>query len=594
MHPFDVHAPGRRPFPSLPLLARLGVALACALVPPWPATAAEPDPGPAQTLLVVGGDQSYPPYEFLDHEGRPAGFNVDLTRAIARTVGVQVEFRLGRWADMRHALETGGIDALQGMSFSEERARTVAFTPPSLLVHHAVFARRGARPIRTLDDLAGMEVLVLRSGIMHDTLLRAHPSVKPVPVDTHADVLRQLAAGRHDYALMAKLPGLYLVRELGLSNLEAMGRPAAVERYGFAVKRGDEALAARLAEGLAIVKNTGEYQSISDAWLGVLEPRGMTLREAMRYGAVVVIPLVILLGTMAVWSRTLRRQVTLRTADLTREIAERKHTEEELRRNQLQLLQADKMAALGVLVSGVAHEINNPNGLILLDLQLVDDVFRDAMPIFEAHADAHGDYTLGSLRWSRLREAMPRMISDALDASRRVKRIVEDLKDFARQGDPALRDGVVLGDVVQTAVRLVEALITKSTHRFELDLARALPPVRGNPQRLEQVLVNLLVNACQALPDPSRGIRVRTFLDPVRGAVCAEIRDEGVGIEPGHLARLTDPFFTTKRESGGTGLGLAVSAGIVKEHGGTLQFESVQGQGTVARVELPLARREVA
>jgi polar amino acid transport system substrate-binding protein len=175
-----------------------------------------------------------------------------------------------------------------------------------------------------------------------------------------------------------------------------------------------------------------------------------------------------------------------------------------------------------------------------------------------------------------------------------VKRIVEDLKDFARQGDPALRDGVVLGDVVQTAVRLVEALITKSTHRFELDLARALPPVRGNPQRLEQVLVNLLVNACQALPDPSRGIRVRTFLDPVRGAVCAEIRDEGVGIEPGHLARLTDPFFTTKRESGGTGLGLAVSAGIVKEHGGTLQFESVQGQGTVARVELPLARREVA
>lgn len=594
MHDLEVHAPGRRAFPASHPLTHLGLALVCALAAPIAPIAAEPEQSPARTLVIVGGDQSYPPYEFLDAQGRPAGFNVDLTRAIARTVGLQVEFRLGRWADMRQALETGDLDALQGMSYSEDRAKEVEFTPPSLIVHHAVFARRGARPIRSLEDLAGKEVLVLRSGIMHDTLRRAHPSVRPIPVDTHADVLRQLAAGKHDYALMAKLPGLYLVRELGLSNVEAMKRPAAVERYGFAVKHGNEALAARLAEGLAIVKNTGEYQAISDAWLGVLEPRGMTLRQVLRVGAVVVIPLVLLLGTMAAWSRTLHRQVTLRTADLTREIAERKHTEEALRRNQQQLLQADKMAALGVLVSGVAHEINNPNGLILLDLQLIGDVFRDATPILEDHAQAHGDYTLGSLRWSRLRDAMPRMLTDALDASRRVKRIVEDLKDFARQEDPALRDDVVLDEVVQTAVRLVEALLKKSTSRFELDLGRGLPPVRGDSQRLEQVLVNLLVNACQALTGKSQGIRVRTFLDPVRGALCAEVRDEGVGVEPGHVARLTDPFFTTKRESGGTGLGLAVSAGIVKEHGGTLEFESVRGQGTVARVVLPLARREVA
>jgi polar amino acid transport system substrate-binding protein len=96
------------------------------------------------------------------------------------------------------------------------------------------------------------------------------------------------------------------------------------------------------------------------------------------------------------------------------------------------------------------------------------------------------------------------------------------------------------------------------------------------------------------LPDPTRGIRVRTFLDPSRDAVCVEIRDDGVGIEPEHLPRLTDPFFTTKRDSGGTGLGLAVSAGIVKDHGGTLEFESTLGLGTAARVHLPLAAKERA
>ncbi|ACG73309.1 histidine kinase [Anaeromyxobacter sp. K] len=597
MHHADADSPGRRAASGQHLL-RLAVALGCALALALPTVADDrAAPGgraPARQRVIVGGDQSYPPYEFLDQQGRPAGFNVDLTRAVARTVGLEVEFRLGRWADMRRALETGEIDALQGMSFSEQRAKEVDFTPPSLIVHHAIFARRGDRPVRSLADLAGKEVLVLRSGIMHDTLRREHPDVKVVPADTHADVLRQLAAGKHDYAVMAKLPGLYLVRELGLSNLTAMDQPAAVERYGYAVRRGNEALAARLAEGLAIVRNTGEYQSMSEAWLGVLEPRGPTVQQVLRWGAFVLVPLVLLLATMAAWSRTLHRQVTLRTADLTREIAERRQKEEELRSNQQQLLQADKMAALGVLVSGVAHEINNPNGLILLDLQVLDDVLRDATPILDAHARANGDYTLGSLRWSRLREAMPSMVSDALDASRRVKRIVEDLKDFARQESPELRDGVSIDEVARTAARLVEALVKKSTERFEVALERGLPPVRGNPQRLEQVLVNLLVNACQALPDRSHGIRLRTFLDAGRGAVCVEVRDEGVGIDPQHLPRLTDPFFTTKRDHGGTGLGLAVSAGIVKEHGGTLEFESAPGQGTAARVVLPVARKEAA
>ena len=553
-----------------------------------PAASAQVDAG-ANRTVVVGGDRSYPPYEFLGEDGNPAGYNVELTRAIARTMGLRVDIRLGEWAAMRRALEAGQIDALQGMSFSESRARVLEFTPPHTIVHHSIFARRGSPPAASLADLKGKEVLVLRSGIMHDTLHRLHPEVRPIPVDTHADALLDLAAGKHDYALMAKLPGLYLIRELRLSNLAPMGNPVSAERYGFAVARGDTALAARLSEGLAILKNTGEYQAIYDRWLGVLEPPGMTWRQVFRYGAVVVVPLVVLLGGMAIWSRTLRREVTLRTSELTREIAERRQAEEELRRNQQQLLQADKMAALGVLVSGVAHEINNPNGLLLMDVQLLTDVLQDAEPVFEEHSRRHGDFTLGSLRYSRLREAIPRMMSEMLDAARRVKRIVEDLKDFARQGDPGLRDGVSLNEVAHTALRLVDALVRKSTSRFELDCASDLPPVRANPQRIEQVVVNLVLNACQALPDPGRGIAVRTYLDAGRRAACLEVRDEGVGILPEHLPRLTDPFFTTKRESGGTGLGLAVSAGIVKEHGGALTFESTPGRGTTARLSLPLA-----
>jgi polar amino acid transport system substrate-binding protein len=575
--------------PLRPALLLAALALA---VPAAGAAGAEVGaPGPA---VVVGGDRSYPPYEFLDQDGRPAGYNVDLTRAIARTMGLHVEIRLGRWAEMRRALEERRLEALEGMSFSEERAREVDFTPPHTIVHHSVFARRGSPPVASLAELAGKEVLVLRGGIDHDTLLRQYPAVRAIPVDTHADVLLALAAGRHDYALMAKLPGLYLIRELRLSNLLPVGNPVSAERYGFAVARGDAALAARLSEGLAILKNTGEYQAIYDRWLGVLEPPRASFRDVLRYGAVVIVPLVLLLGGMAIWSRALSREVALRTAELTREIAERRHTEEALRTNQQQLVQADKLAALGVLVSGVAHEINNPNGLLLMDVQLLTDILEDARPIFEEHRERHGDFTLGRLRWSRLSDALPRMMTEMLDAARRVKRIVEDLKDFSRRGDPDLRDGVSLEEVARTALRLLDNLVHKSTSRFTVDWAADLPAVRANPQRIEQVVVNLVMNACQALSDPSRAIALRTFVDPTAGTVCLEVRDEGEGILPEHLPRLTDPFFTTKRDRGGTGLGLAVSAGIVKEHGGTLTFESTAGRGTVARLSLPLPRAPAA
>jgi polar amino acid transport system substrate-binding protein len=540
--------------------------------------------------VIVGGDRSYPPYEYLDAGGLPTGYNVELTRAIARVMGFHVEFRLGHWADVKRGLDTRQIDVLQGIVYSEERAKEMEFTPPHTFVHQSLFARKGSPPAQSFPDLRGKSVLVLRDGIMHETLRRFHPDVVAVPANTNADALQQLASGKYDYALMAKLPGLYLIRELGLTNLASMGNPLAAQRYGYAMAKGNTALAATFSEGLAILKNTGEYQQIYDKWLGVLEPRSVSWKEVVWRGALVFAPLVLFLGLTSFWSWSLRREVALRTAELTREIAERKRTEEELRKNQEQLLQAAKMAALGVLVSGVAHEINNPNGLILLDLQLLKDVLEDAEPILDEHAKRHGEFRLGNLRYSRLKEALPRMMSEALDASRRVKRIVEDLKDFGRQGDPDMKDGMSLNDVLQTSIRLVENLLRKSTSHLVIEYAEGLPTVRGNAHRMEQVVVNLIMNACQALPDRDRGLQLRTFSDGDR--VCLEVRDEGIGIPEEHLAHITDPFFTTKREMEGTGLGLAVSASIVKEHGGHLEFESVVGQGTVARVQLPVPGKE--
>jgi polar amino acid transport system substrate-binding protein len=116
----------------------------------------------------------------------------------------------------------------------------------------------------------------------------------------------------------------------------------------------------------------------------------------------------------------------------------------------------------------------------------------------------------------------------------------------------------------------------------------ALPRVRGNSQRVEQVIVNLLLNACQALEGKGKEIVIATSFDPERAVVLLSVHDEGRGIAAEDLPRLTDPFFTTKREEGGTGLGLSVSAGIVKEHGGSLCFGSLPGEGTTVTLALPV------
>ncbi len=542
---------------------------------------------PGERVVVVGGDRDYPPYEFIDRDGAPAGYNVDLTRAIGEVMGLRVEIRLGGWSEMRAALRDGRIDALQGVSYSDERARVLELSPPHTIVNHAIFARKGTRSVSSLGELRGHEVALHRAGIMDETLTGLGYGATLLRTDTPADAMRLLAAGTGEYAVVAVLPGTYITRELKLTNVVPVARNVASHRYGYAVRKGNTVLLSRITEGLAILKKTGRYDAIHEKWLGVLEPQGVSWGTFFKYGAVVFVPLVLVLGGIVLWSRSLRRLVTQRTASLAREVAERKRAMEELRLNQARLVQADKMAALGVLVSGVAHEINNPNGYILLNMPVLKDVYLDGAEMFEQRYREHGDFMLGGLRYSTMREELPGMLDEMLEGARRIKRIVEDLKDFARQDDAPRLEPLDLNAVASAALRLIDNSLRKATRRLEVAYAERLPRVRGNAQRIEQVMVNLMLNACQALPDPGRGIRVFTNCESVRDGVLFVVEDEGVGIPPGDLSRLTDPFFTTKRERGGTGLGLSVSAGIVKEHGGSLEFRSAPGAGTTAILSLP-------
>lgn len=246
-----------------------------------------------------------------------------------------------------------------------------------------------------------------------------------------------------------------------------------------------------------------------------------------------------------------------------------------------------RLAAIGELAAGVAHEINNPTGLILMNLPVVKDAFEDALPILEEHHRLHGDFAFGGLKYSKMKMQMPLLLEEILDGAQRIRTIVEEMKDFARGGQEADFRLFDLNAVVEKAIRLVNNQIKTSTDRFSCTLADDLPPVKGSPQRIEQVLVNLIINACQALPEKEKGLSIATRFDAGFRLCRVVVRDEGVGIAGQDLPHLTDPFYTTRREKGGTGLGLSVSARIVREHKGSLRFESSPGRGTTVMLALP-------
>ncbi len=253
-----------------------------------------------------------------------------------------------------------------------------------------------------------------------------------------------------------------------------------------------------------------------------------------------------------------------------------------------QIQQADKLASLGQLVSGIGHEINNPNQFIRGNIKIIRQALEDILPIVDDYAAAHPDLKVAKLRYDFFRSNILTLVDDMAHGSERIRGIVEGLRNFARKDEGLLVDRVDVNTLIQAASRLVANEIHKHAD-IVMDLDPGIPTFEGNAQKIEQVIVNLLVNAAQAMPDDRRGtVSVRTGVSD--GGVVIEVKDDGRGMNEKTLRQIFDPFFTTKRAKGGTGLGLPIAFRIVEEHGGTISVSSTPGVGTVFTVSIPAGK----
>lgn len=538
--------------------------------------------------IIVGGEFDRPPYEYLDENGEPAGYNVDLTLAIATEMGVDIELVMDARPVVEQQLMDGQIDVLQGVREADAVKAGLLFFPDMAVEKRLFSHRRPDAPLTALRQLAGRSVAVKKDGGMHRLLAASDYDFRVVAVNTEADALRAVATGESDYALVATLSTLYLSRHLqylekdvGRATIFEAGHLAPDLRYGFAALPQKAELLKNLRESLDQLNRSGIQREIRERWLGSADMR-VTKRAPNNKNIVELIfsPLILIVCTVAFWNRSLTKEVERRSAELA------------LRHQQL--LQADKMASLGTLVSGVAHEINNPTGLILYNLPVLENIYRSARETLEQRYRDEGDFFIGGLRYSLLREESEEVFAELKGGATRIKQIVNDLKDFVRNDSVDLDDLVRLDAVVDAAIRLVCGSLKKAKTDCRIDkhYAADIPDLVGNRHRIEQVVINLLLNAFQALTATDQTVTVRIFTDREQGEVVVSVTDEGIGIPADQIDKLTDPFFTTKRESGGTGLGLSVSAGIVAEHRGRLLFDSEPGAGTTVSLCLPLEKED--
>ncbi|UCE74123.1 MAG: hypothetical protein JSV56_00080 [Methanomassiliicoccales archaeon] len=252
-----------------------------------------------------------------------------------------------------------------------------------------------------------------------------------------------------------------------------------------------------------------------------------------------------------------------------------------------QLIHNQKLSSLGLLVSGIVHEIKNLNNCITFNIPILTEYLKELIPIIDDYVESHSDFELFGMSYPEFREDIFNLLGNLEHASGRINDTVSGLGGFGRRNDGGKQRWVELKQVVEKAVAICRCQGKRIVKSFEVDMAENLPPIFIDPEPLEQVLVNLLIKAAQATDKEDTWIRLKVKQpDTLRDHVLIEVSDNGCGMDEETQGKVFEPFFSTKTPRRGSGLGLFVSHNLIEELGGRIEVESKPSKGSTFRVIL--------
>jgi len=257
-----------------------------------------------------------------------------------------------------------------------------------------------------------------------------------------------------------------------------------------------------------------------------------------------------------------------------------------------QLVESQKLSSLGLLVSGIVHEIKNLNNCITFNIPILTEYLKELVPIIDDYAESHGDFELFGMSYPEFREDIFNLLGNLEHASGRINATVSSLGGFVRRNGKGKQRRVELKQVIERAVAICRCQVKKMVKSFEVDMAEDLPPIFIDPEALEQVLVNLLINAAQSTDKEDSWMRLKVKqADTWGGYVVIEVSDNGCGMDEETREKVFEPFFSTKASGRGTGLGLFVSRNLIEELRGRIEVDSEPGKGSSFRIILNDATR---
>ena len=535
----------------------------------------------ASNKTVKVGIYQNKPKVFIDSAGKPQGFYIDILNYIAAKEGWQLDYVAATWEKNLEKLEKAEIDLLLDIAESEGRAELFDFNKEIIFSNWAIVYVQKDSKIQSILDLKGKKIAAMKGDISYEDFSRNMDNLGIYAVfeevDKFSDVFELIAQEKVDAGIMSRLYGLQHEDEYNVDRSTIICCP---RNLYFAVpKNKNQDLIKKIDEHLHQLKRDDQsiyYKSLIK-WIEGISP--------WKFPGWLVWLLILTGGTLAAFAAgivVLKMRVNMRTAELSirneeliNEIADRKRAEEEKEMLQVQLIQAQKMEAIGTLAGGIAHDFSN-------SLQAISG-YVELMKYEKARDSQDSNY-----------------LSKILNSIKNANNLTKQLLTVSRKIESKLKP-TDLNDQILQVQTLLERTIPKMI-KIELDLGKDLKIIHADSGQIEQILLNLALNASHAMPDEGQiTIKTKNLVldkdfakihwgtDPGE-YVLLEIADTGYGIEKEVRHRIYEPFFTTKEPEQGTGLGLSMVYGIVKNHHGHIECDSEPGAGTRFNIYFPVSK----
>jgi len=525
---------------------------------------------PDTLSLVFVGDESYAPYEYINEQGEPAGFDVELMQEIAKVMGIRLEIKLGDWYQMYESFTNGEVDGVVGAYYTELRASQYIFGDPYVRNYHTIFTRKGSS-IRNLNDFQRCvkpKVITQNNPTLVNFIKSYNPNAEITIVRNYENALRLLAEGSHDCAVISRVLGEVHIERYDLTNIESSYEEFLPREYSFLMHPNDSILQSILNRGLKIVRSTGTYDKLYNKHLKKYEK----LSFAERYFKILIIGgsiLILIIFLFYIYTFMLRKQVTQKTKQLAVELDEKMKTHDMLLIERDKARESDKLKS--AFLANMSHEIRTPMNAIVGFSRLLNET----------------DITIAERKEyvniiNRNSETLLALINDIIDVAKIESGQISIEKIHFQ-----------INDSLKALYETTKHLLNSKEHPdIDIIIESPLPDeeayITTDIVRYNQIFQNLLSNS---LKFTQSGSITFGYQRPEGPMITFFVKDTGIGIAKENQKIVFDQFrqaddsFT--RKYGGTGLGLTICNDLATALGGKIWLDSTIGEGTIVYFSLP-------